>query len=87
MELFKKSIVVGVSVTPGIGLEVAQIDFDTHTVLKYGTRPLEYNNSQREIADLDIFKDSLQDLFDELMIPKDVEVVLNVPNLYSKIAE
>ena len=87
MELFKKSEVVGVSVTPGIGLEVAQIDFETRTVLKYGTRSLEYNINQREIVDLDIFKSNLQDLFDELMIAKGSEIVLNIPNVCTKIAE
>ncbi len=79
MKLFKKSIIVGVSVTPEVGLEVAQIDFETKTVLKYGVRNLEYNLNQREIADLDIFKDTLQDLFLELDIPKNAEIVLNLP--------
>ena len=66
MELFKKSVIVGVSVTPEVGLEVAQIDFESQTVLKYGVRPLEYDINRREIADRDIFKETLQDLFVEL---------------------
>ena len=81
MDLFKKSIVVGVSVTPEVGLEVAQIDFANKTVLKYGLRPLEYDINRREIADLDIFKEALQDLFLELQIPKNSEVVLNLPSV------
>lgn len=86
MDLFKKSNIVGVSVTPEIGLEVAQIDFETKTVLKYGVRPLEFNVNQREIADLDIFKDHLQDLLMDLQIsPKDTEIVLNVPAALFKI--
>ena len=36
---FKKNIVVGVSVNPEVGLEVAQIDYDTKTVLKYASKP------------------------------------------------
>ena len=63
MALLKKSSIVGVSVTPEVGLEVAQIDFATQTVLKYGIRQLEYDASRREIADLDLFKEALQDLF------------------------
>ena len=59
MELFKKSVVIGVSVTPEVGLEVAQIDFATRTVLKYGVRPLDYDINRRDIADLDIFKETL----------------------------
>jgi len=73
-----------VSVTPEVGLEVAQIDFATQTVLKYGIRQLEYDASRREIADLDLFKEALQDLFFELQIPKGTEVVLNIPTVAFK---
>lgn len=79
MELFKKSIVIGVSVTPEVGLEVAQIDFATRTVLKYGVRPLEYDINRRDIADIDIFKESLKDVMDELEIQKGASIVLNIP--------
>ena len=80
----KKSSIVGVSVTPEIGLEVAQIDFVSQTVLKYGIRQLEYDTNRREIADLDLFKEALQDLFFELQIPKGTEVVLNIPSVVFK---
>ena len=43
----KKSSIVGVSITPEIGLEVAQIDFASQTVLKYGIRQLEYDTNRR----------------------------------------
>ena len=85
MELFKKSILVGVSVTPEVGLEVAQIDFATQTVLKYGIRPLEYDTNRLEIADLDLFKEALQDLLIELQIPKGSEIVLNLPTIVFKV--
>ena len=78
--IFKKNIVVGVSVTPEIGLEIAQIDFDTRTVLKYGSKQLAYDGNRREIADLDIFKDTLQELLFEMDIPKGSEIVLNIPS-------
>ena len=68
MALLKKSSIVGVSVTPEVGLEVAQIDFATQTVLKYGIRQLEYDASRREIADLDLFKEALQDAKEEITI-------------------
>ena len=84
MALLKKRSIVGVSVTPEVGLEVAQIDFATQTVLKYGIRQLEYDASRREIADLDLFKEALQDLFFELQIPKGTEVVLNIPTVAFK---
>ncbi len=85
MELFKKSVVIGVSVTPEIGLEVAQIDFATRTVLKYANRPLEYDINRRDIADLDIFKETLKDIMDELAIPKGASIVLNLPTVVFKV--
>lgn len=81
MELFKKRIVVGVSVTPELGLEVAQIDLASRTVLKYGVKPLEYDINLKNIADIDIFKETLNDLLLELQIPKNSEIVLNIPTI------
>ena len=77
--MLNKSVVVGVSITPEIGLEVAQIDFASQTILKYGVRKLEYNSARQEIADMDIFKDALQDLFLELGVSSGTNVVLNLP--------
>ncbi len=83
--LLKKNIVVGVSVNPELGLEVAQIDFATKTVLKYGTKQLGYDNLRKEIADLDLFKETLADLLMELDIPKGSEIVLNLPTILFKV--
>ncbi len=85
MSLFNKSTVVGVSISPEKGLEIAQIDVATRTVLKYGSRPLVYNSASRDIADLDIFKEELQYLLSELAIPKDSGIVLNIPTVAMKI--
>ena len=74
--VLKKSGTVGISVSPEKGLELAQIDFVSGTVLKYGCKPIDYNIVRREISDLDLFKDSLQDLLEEQAIPKGTEVVL-----------
>ena len=84
---FKKNIVVGVSINPEVGLEVAQIDFASKTVLKYGCRQLAYDNVRKEIADLDIFKETLQDLLYELQIPKGSEIVLNIPSVLFKVTD
>lgn len=84
---FKKNIVVGVSVTPELGLEVAQVDFTSRTVLKYGCRQLAYDNARREIADMDIFKETLQDLLTELQIPKGSEIVLNLPSVVFNVTD
>lgn len=83
----KKKMVVGVAITPELGLEVAQIDYVTRTVLKYGKRQLAYDNNRKEIADLDIFKEALQDLFTELDIQKGTEVVLTIPAAVFKVVD
>ena len=83
----KKSVVVGVSVTPEAGLEIAQIDYATKTVLKYGRKSVDYNLVRREIADLDLFKDSLQELLEDLAIPPGTELVLSMPTVTFKVTD
>ena len=87
MDLFKKSNIVGVSITPEIGLEVAEIDFETKTVLKYASKPLDYNVKTRCVADLDIFKETLQDLLLALNISQSSKIVLNIPAVTYRVAE
>lgn len=82
-----KKNIVGVSVSPELGLEVAQIDFVNRTVLKYGCKPLVYDNARREIADMDLFKDTLQDLFVELDIPKGSEVAITLPAITFRVVD
>ncbi len=84
---FKKKTVVGVSVSLEKGLEVAQIDFLSKKVLKYGSRALTYDNNRKEIADLDIFKDTLADLFFELGIPNGSDIVLNFPAITYRVTD
>lgn len=75
-------ITVGVSVSPSVGLEMMEIDRTTGTVSKYACKPLEYNHSAREITDYNQFQESLEELFEELHIPKKSNVVLSIPNVY-----
>ena len=73
---------IGVSVSPNVGLEMIMVDAAQHKVVKYAHRPLGYNNSTREIEDYNEFKQSLQDLFNELKInPSEANVVLNLPSV------
>ena len=85
--MFKKSAVVGVSITPDAGLEIAQIDYASGMIMKYGRKSVDYNVVRREIADIDLFKDSLQDLLEEMAIPKGTELVLNMPPSVFKVAD
>lgn len=75
-------ITVGVSVSPGIGLEMIEVDRVTSTVNKYANRPLDYNFSTREITDYDQFGEALEELFEELRIPKRSNIILNLPNVH-----
>lgn len=75
-------ITVGVSVSPGVGLEMIEVDRITGTVSKYSHKPLDYNYSSREITDYDQFQNSLDELFEELHIPKKSNIVLSIPNIH-----
>lgn len=70
---------VYMSVTPGVGLELIQLDMASKSVKNYAYRPLEYNESLREIPDMDLFKAAVQELFEELKISMKSNVILNLP--------
>lgn len=74
-------ITVGVSVSPGVGLEMLQVDKTAKTVYRYACKPLEYDYSKREIADYDKFRETLVELFDELGISKKSNIVLSIPSV------
>lgn len=70
---------VYLSVTPGIGLELIQLDIKSRTVKNYAYRPLEYNEALRELSDIEGFKNAVTELFNELKVPLKSSVVLNLP--------
>lgn len=74
--------IVYVSVTPGVGVEMIQVDPAIKAVKLYGHKPLEYNDSMREIANYDDFKMALQDLFTELNLNPKCNIVLNMPMVH-----
>lgn len=76
---FDKKVQVGIAISAENGLEVAQIDYAARKVIKYGQRPLTYDFVRNVIADMDIFKNNLQELFAELQIPVGAEVYLTLP--------
>jgi proteasome lid subunit RPN8/RPN11 len=74
--------IIGVAVTPNIGLEVMVIDKKTSRVQKYGHRPLEYNISTREISDYNAFKSALVEIYEELSIDTKSSIYLVLPNVH-----
>ncbi len=74
--------IIYVSITPGIGVEMIQIDPTIRAVKLYGHKPLEYNDSMREIANYDELKEALQDLFKEMNLNPKCNVVLNLPMVH-----
>ena len=74
--------IVGVSVTPSIGVEVALLDKKSPTIIKYARRPIEYNVATREIQDYSVFKATIIDLFKELDINLKSSVYLTLPNVH-----
>ena len=70
------------SVTPGVGLELIQLDIASRSVKNYAYRPLEYNEALRELSNLDAFKNAVKELFEELKLPFKTSVVLNLPMVF-----
>lgn len=75
----EKRETVYLSVTPTVGLELIQLDMQTKTVKNYAYRSISYNDSLREISNMDAFKDAVVELFEELHINIKSNVVLNLP--------
>lgn len=72
---------VYLSVTPGQGIEMIQVDPANHIVKAYTSRPLQYNESLREIANMDEFKTAVSDMFEELNISPKCNITLNLPTV------
>ena len=70
---------VYLSVTPGVGLELIQLDTSNRSVKNYAYRPLAYNESLREVSDMEEFKNAVSELFSELHINLKSNVILNLP--------
>lgn len=75
-------VTVGVAMSPGVGLEMIEINPKTKTIEKYACKPLDYDYSKREIADYDRFREVLIDLFDDLKINRKSNIVLTLPSVH-----
>ncbi len=76
----KKKNIVGVSVTPGIGIEVAVIDYSRRMLVNYISKPFKFGNKLQGDFDLDIFKETLYDALVDLGVPQGASIVLNLPS-------
>ena len=74
--------IVFLSVTPGVGLEMIKVDASAKMVNAYGSRPLEYNESMREIANYQELKNGMQELFTELHISPKSSVYFSLPSVH-----
>ncbi len=74
-------ITVGVSVSPGVGLEMIEINQKTKSIEKYSCKPLEYDYSKREIVNYDLFRETLLELFGELKIDRRSNIVVTLPSV------
>lgn len=77
---FKKKVVVGVSVTPDVGIEVAHVDYEKQELLNYVSKPFAFDSKMQSGFDLDIFKETLYDALVDAGVPQGTEIVLNFPS-------
>ena len=80
----KQSEIVGIALTPEIGLEVAVVDASAGVVKNYGRMPVGYDISRREISDIGQFKNALSELLNRMEILTTASNVayLALPNVY-----
>lgn len=72
---------VFLSVTPGVGLEMIQIDYNAGELQSYALRPIQYNESLRELTDMEGFKTAVSEMFTELNINPKCNITLNLPTV------
>ncbi len=74
---------VGISVSTNNLIEMVCIDNIKHTIVKYASREVRYNNAIREIVDEQEFVNAVIELFKELGLqPSLCNVVLIMPNVH-----
>ena len=79
----KKRQIVGMAVTPNLGIEAAVYDKKTGEITRYAKKFLEYNIASRTIQNRDAFKAAVSALFSEIDIPPErASVFLVLPNVY-----
>ena len=70
---------VYLSVTPGVGIEMIQLDLSSGKVANYSVRELAYDEQQKQIVDKEAFKKAVMEMYEELGISPKTQVVVNMP--------
>lgn len=74
---------VGISVSSSNIIEIAVVDKNADTIVKYAAKEIKYNNSIRELVNYDEFSMAIIELFEEINVnPTMCNVVLSLPNVY-----
>ena len=77
---------IAVAITPDMGLEVAELNYNTGCIVKYAQRSFDQPVTIRNlIPDMDMFKELLQDCFIQIGV-KNAEVVLVLPTVSMGVA-
>lgn len=77
-----EKVILGVSVSAEKGVEMINVDKTNGQIIGYAVRPLGYDYARRDIADYNVFRQLLLQLFDELnILPQNAEVVISMPSV------
>lgn len=77
---------IAVAITPDMGLEVAELNYNTGCIVKYAQKSFDQPVTMRNlIPDMDVFKELLQDCFIQIGV-KNAEVVLILPTVSMGVA-
>jgi len=77
-----KRQLMGISITPEAGVEVALFDTKSKTVKAYGQKQLEFNPIKKMVDDLDELSAAIEEILDEIGVEAGTHVVLNLPSYY-----
>lgn len=72
---------VYLSVTPDTGLEMLQVDYANKEIKNYTLRPISYNESLRELSNIEEFKTAVSEMLTELGINPKCNITLNLPTV------
>ncbi len=76
-----KKNIIAMAITADRGLEVAEMDTATGTIVKYAHRDLDVITLKSIIPDMDVFKEVLSELLTEIGAPKGSFILMTLPTV------